>query len=135
MAVYRLGQRRSSDIGGSQLRHRAVGVRIDHQRAKVAAHRPGRGDLLPEPGLELAIRGQFPARLVDASSAAFVPQPLCRTGSGLSGRCRFGFEGYRCGYDTSSGCWLTVSPAGARPRSGTSLKNSASTKKRRHTIA
>ena len=35
------------------------------------------------------------------------------------------------GYDTSSGCWLAASPApsaGARPRSGTSLMNQASTK-------
>jgi hypothetical protein len=58
-AAYRLGQRRSSDIVGGQPRHRAVRVRIDHQRGKRAAHLAGRGDLLPEPCPELTIRGEF----------------------------------------------------------------------------
>jgi len=61
VAVDRLGQRRSSNIGGSQPRHRAIQVRVDHLRGKPAVHLPGRGDLLPEPCTELAIRGQFGA--------------------------------------------------------------------------
>jgi hypothetical protein len=61
VTVYRLGQRRSGDIVGSQPRHRAVRVRIDHPRGKSAAHLPRRGDLLPEPGPEYVIRGQVGA--------------------------------------------------------------------------
>jgi hypothetical protein len=58
-AVDRLGQRRPSDILGSQPRHPTVRIRIDHPRGKQATYLAGRGDLFPEPGPELAIRSQF----------------------------------------------------------------------------
>ena len=49
---HRLGQRRPGDVGGRQPRHRAVRVRVDHQRREQAADLPGRGDLAREPGPE-----------------------------------------------------------------------------------
>jgi hypothetical protein len=59
VAAHRLGQRWSSDISSGQPRHRAVQIRVDHERREHAAYLPGRGDFLPELRPELGICGQF----------------------------------------------------------------------------
>ncbi len=57
--THRLAQRGPGDVRRGQPRHRAVQVRVDHQRGEQAAYLPGGRDLLPEPGPELRVRGQF----------------------------------------------------------------------------
>jgi hypothetical protein len=68
--LHRLEQRRPGDIGRGQPRHRAVQIGVDHEGGEEPAHLAGRGDLLPEPGPELRIVGEFLADDLDGDRAA-----------------------------------------------------------------